>query len=82
MPGVRSCGYWMPEKNLSKPQQTHAVQVEVDLQICAAAESKLGRWLGKLASWYCQQAPKEELFCYSTCWSAPSYLELQQKWHM
>jgi len=50
----------MPEKNLSKPQQTHAVQVEVDLQICAAAESKLGRWLGKLASWYCQQAPKEE----------------------
>lgn len=60
MPGVRSCGYWVPEKNMSKPEQTHAVQVEVNLQICAAAESKLGRWPGNLTSWYRQQALKEE----------------------
>ena len=60
MPGVRSCGYWVPEKNMSKPEQTHAVQVEVNLQICAAAESKLGRLLRNLASWPRQQALKED----------------------
>lgn len=46
---------------MSKPQQTHAVQVEVNLQIRAAAESKLGRLLGNLASWSRQQALKEEI---------------------
>ncbi len=58
MPGVRSFGYWMPEQNVPQPQQTHAVQVEVNLQVCAAAESKLGRLLGKFGKLVSSASPQ------------------------